>query len=616
MDGTRLDFAATLNCIIGGRGSGKTTVLEALRYALDALPGANLDRERHRRIESLLRQNLGGGMVVISVETAGGTRYIVERAFGEKPRVLTRDGQTAEINIGRGNVFGADIYSQNEIEDIANDHAFQLRLLDRFIRDELREVEEHIRATAKALSENSARLLRLQTEAADLTEAITDLPDIEERLKELQPTRESPESDALRKAHAEKVALEEERQHFTKLGGALEQIEERLVNAERQLGASRAAAGKVPKQTPNADRVRSATEVVIASFTPVAEMLVAARASVHAAKERLDTLRRELQIAHDRQVEGHKKIFEQSQAHQVRDRDRDRLIKRRTELLAKRDRRDEVRATLEDVRVERDKLRQALSEFRDARYEARKSVAARLNKVLNPMIRVGIEQFGSTDDYHALLTHAMKGSGLRYANLVDKIVDRIPPAALVEMVQGDDHASLAGQIGVEEERAARLIIQLKDRPELYEIEVVELHDRPVLELQDGDVYKEPHALSTGQKCTVILPILLVETDRPLLIDQPEDNLDNAFVFDTILPSIRAMSRHRQLLFVTHNPNIPVLGDAERVFALRSTGSHATVVRAGNVDETATEIISILEGGRAAFEARRKRYGKPIPETRP
>ena len=232
------------------------------------------------------------------------------------------------------------------------------------------------------------------------------------------------------------------------------------------------------------------------------------------------------------------------------------------------------------------------------------------------MIRVSIEQFGSTDEYHAMLTQAMKGSGLRYASLVDKIVGRIPPAALVEMVQAEDHVSLAEQVGIEDERAARLIVQLKNRPELYEIEVVELHDRPVLELQDGDAYKEPHALSTGQKCTVVLPILLIETDRPLLIDQPEDNLDNAFVFDTILPSIRAMSRHRQFLFVTHNPNIPVLGDAERVFVLRSTGSHATVVRAGSVDETATEIVSILEGGQAAFEARRKRYGKPIPETRP
>src|SRR5690606_30577891 len=106
--------------------------------------------------------------------------------------------------------------------------------------------------------------------------------------------------------------------------------------------------------------------------------------------------------------------------------------------------------------------------------------------------------------------------------------------------------------------------------------------------------------------------LLMESERPLLVDQPEDNLDNAFVFETIVQSINEVKGRRQLIFVTHNPNIPVLGDAERVFALRSTGRAATVAKAGSVDDVALEIMTILEGGRAAFEARRKRYGRPLP----
>lgn len=107
----------------------------------------------------------------------------------------------------------------------------------------------------------------------------------------------------------------------------------------------------------------------------------------------------------------------------------------------------------------------------------------------------------------------------------------------------------------------------------------------------------------------------MESERPLLIDQPEDNLDNAFVFETIVPSIKAVRGRRQLIFVTHNPNIPVLGDAARVFALRSTGRSAGVAKAGSVDEAAQEIMTILEGGRAAFEARLKRYGRPVPVSK-
>ena len=112
-----------------------------------------------------------------------------------------------------------------------------------------------------------------------------------------------------------------------------------------------------------------------------------------------------------------------------------------------------------------------------------------------------------------------------------------------------------------------------------------------------------------------IPILLVESERPLLIDQPEDNLDNAFVFETVVQSITGASQNRQLIFVTHNPNIPVLGDAACVFALRSTGRAATVANAGTVDDVAQDIVTILEGGHAAFEARRERYGRPVPKTK-
>jgi ABC-type uncharacterized transport system ATPase subunit len=219
------------------------------------------------------------------------------------------------------------------------------------------------------------------------------------------------------------------------------------------------------------------------------------------------------------------------------------------------------------------------------------------------------------DAYRDKLTQALKGSGLKYAAIVDRAVDRVPPAEFAALVQAENRAELETQLELDAERVTRLIIQLKDKPELFRIETVELYDRPVIELQEGTRYKDASQLSTGQKCTTILPILMMESERPLLIDQPEDNLDNAFVFDTVVENIRNIRGKRQLIFVTHNPNIPVLGDAARVFALRSTGEAATIENAGSVDEVAPQIMSILEGGRKAFEARRERYGRPVPKSR-
>jgi hypothetical protein len=292
--------------------------------------------------------------------------------------------------------------------------------------------------------------------------------------------------------------------------------------------------------------------------------------------------------------------------------ERTRLEQRFADLKAKEKKLAEKKSALAALDKEREQHRARLSDLRDRRFQLRLAVAERLNKDLAPMIRVRIEQFGNMDEYRDLLNQSMKGSGLRYASIVDRAVDRIPPAELAAMIQSEDRAGLERELDLDADRATRLIIQLKDKPELFAIETVELHDRPILELRDGEDYKDSSALSTGQKCTTILPILLVESERPLLIDQPEDNLDNAFVFETIVQSLSGIRGRRQLIFVTHNPNIPVLGDAERVFALRSSGRAASVANAGSVDDVAQDIITILEGGRAAFEARRKRYGRPMP----
>jgi ABC-type lipoprotein export system ATPase subunit len=151
-----------------------------------------------------------------------------------------------------------------------------------------------------------------------------------------------------------------------------------------------------------------------------------------------------------------------------------------------------------------------------------------------------------------------------------------------------------------------VVAVLSDDALLFELETVELLDLPRIELRDGAAYKDSLSLSTGQKCTTVLPILLLDSATPLLIDQPEDNLDNSFIYDIVQKSIRGSQR--QLIFVTHNPNIPVLGEAARVFVLDSDGASARMKNEGTVNDCRTDIITLLEGGEQAFQDRMKRYG--------
>lgn len=121
------------------------------------------------------------------------------------------------------------------------------------------------------------------------------------------------------------------------------------------------------------------------------------------------------------------------------------------------------------------------------------------------------------------------------------------------------------------------------------------------------IYKDASELSRGQKCTALLPLLLARRRTPLVIDQPEDNLDNHFIFRTVVGSIRQLKERRQMIFITHNANIPVLAEADMIVVMGADGNTGRVEKVGTLDECQQEIIDLLEGGKEAFERRRLRY---------
>ena len=88
---------------------------------------------------------------------------------------------------------------------------------------------------------------------------------------------------------------------------------------------------------------------------------------------------------------------------------------------------------------------------------------------------------------------------------------------------------------------------------------------------DPPLWQALEELSTGQKATAVLLLLLLESDAPLIVDQPEDDLDNRFITEGVVPRMRTEKRRRQFVFSTHNANIPVLGDAELILGLTASG---------------------------------------------
>jgi ABC-type glutathione transport system ATPase component len=222
---------------------------------------------------------------------------------------------------------------------------------------------------------------------------------------------------------------------------------------------------------------------------------------------------------------------------------------------------------------------------------------------------VSVQQDGDSGPYAALLESTLQKTGMRRPAVVQKLLKAAMwPADLAGLIRRNELRVLAEKAELTDDQMAKVAAAFGSPERLHELDVAELQDRPRIELNDGGVYKESHSLSTGQKCTAILPILLLESEKPLLIDQPEDNLDNGFIADTVVKSLLRMKMRRQIIFVTHNPNIPVLADAERVLVMKSDGTSARLEKSGTVDQCKNEIVTLLEGGKEAFELRRRRYG--------
>ena len=316
---------------------------------------------------------------------------------------------------------------------------------------------------------------------------------------------------------------------------------------------------------------------------------------------------RQLSLVHKEQELQFRNLLEKHQQAQGQAAERTRLERLRNELLDKRRTRDELHRQVTALQAERTRLLEQLSELYDDRFAIRMEVAERITGLLAPAIRVSIIQFGNPESYQRLLENKLRGARIKHGLVAAKLANSFWPADLSPAIADKNVRLLVDKAELNYDQAEKVVATLAGMDTLCELETVELMDLPQIELKDGETHKDCATLSTGQKCTAILPILLLDSDKPLLIDQPEDNLDNRFIFETVVDSIRKIKPRRQLIFVTHNPNIPVLGDAERVFVLDSNGINAQKVNEGTVDQCKSQIVTLLEGGEEAFKRRKARY---------
>ncbi|MCY3569158.1 MAG: hypothetical protein OXH38_11055, partial [Chloroflexi bacterium] len=269
-----------------------------------------------------------------------------------------------------------------------------------------------------------------------------------------------------------------------------------------------------------------------------------------------------------------------------------------------------------DLLNERRKLRGKLRQIDDQLYDLRIAEIDSINDEHGDTVQLTLSSSSNTRAYADHLRELLVGSRIHAQEEVARsIVDRLEPSTLIDLAEAGDAHQLADLLGRDLGQMTRIVAQLGDHDDLYDLETELPANRLEVTFFDDGEPKPVETLSKGQRATALLPIILRPLPYPLLFDQPEDDLDNSFVFKSLVATVRQLKSKRQLIFVTHNANIPVLGEAERIVVMSMKGpKSAAPALTGSVDGRKQEILNLLEGGAEAFAKRERYYGELLAES--
>lgn len=596
-------FTPELNVIIGGRGTGKSSVIELIRFCVGA--ASYTDAGQQEAMEHALGV-LGDGRVTVTVAD-GKQRYEISR--------------TAQDPVGDGETLSVQpfVFSQSEIESIGLQARSRLRLIDGFWRGQERIPVDQAALTSRIRS-ITLEIHSLLSEIDEIAEKTSDLGKLEAQLmivrahgasqtnvhKEIQINRAALEALTPDLAAA-RVRSELIGRAASGVSAWTEEFEDLLIRLPRieswpiQAGSVDEFAEIRKRQTQAVLRLRGGLDDLRNIGAELERKGGIAASQAAGFEGRARDLRQKIEEKQKGASAVDKRISDMTQQITV--------LKSLVEVRKQRDIR------IKQLTEQRDKLLKQLEAARGGRTAERLKVAQMLSKQLQPFIKVNVVGYSQYGEYVSALAAALRGSGLRYNELSERIAETFSPQEIVNLAERRDVAAIASGLAISEERALRISDALRGEAGAPLL-TTNIDDDVNIELLDGADYKSIGFVSTGQRCTAILPIILRHTERIIALDQPEDHLDNAFVVGTLVNSIIQRSKSAQTIVATHNANIPVLGNATRVVHMDSDGSRCFARAAGSIDDAdvVDAITTIMEGGREAFMKRAEFYAKHSPNV--
>ena len=587
LDGQQVDFSPELNSLIGIRGSGKSSIIEAIRYLLNIPFGDKTTDQKYKN--SLVTHTLGsGGKATIQAVDKYGQEYRISRILNEQREVFVDNELKTGIAIRKTILHKPVYFGQKDLSSTGE--GFEKDLVEKLLGEKLVEIRKQIRDQKELVNLQCDKLTNLSSIDEKIKENTDKQKDAEFRLKIF---KDNGIEDKLQKQtdfnvdnRKIKAILSNVNEYENALTDVQDQYEDELKNHLLYQSKQNEAFFK---------EFFDLYKVELNSFENVKSELVKIREQSCKLKVREGEFGEMGKAQLDKFAEVRRKLEAdlKEQGKQLNIEEFPMLQKtiETTKQLLDSLQKESKKST--DIKEE---LIKALSKLNELWHQEFRLIESELKKVNENQsaLHINSEYKGDKTAFVEFFKSIFKGSKIRKNNLQNTVNKYMDFTAIFNNLDK-----------VKTEMGSAEIFEQYFFDNLKELLSWQVPNKFIIKYRD----KELQHHSLGQRASALILFVLSQQENDLvIIDQPEDDLDNQTIYEDVIKLVRKLKPQTQFIFATHNANFPVLGDSEQIHACRYA-NESMGLSSGSIDSPVIqqEIVNIMEGGEDAFNKRKDIY---------
>jgi len=588
LDGSTLHLNHSMNNLIGIRGSGKSSILEAIRYSLDIdlTEKQNVDYDYKTKLVNALLGS-GGKTTSVLVDDQG-KEYVAEKILGDRTNIY-KDGEL-QLGLKPNAIVKKPIYfGQKDLSQIGDSLSTEY-LISKLIGDRLlnkkREVEE-----------KNQDVLKIINELKKIDSKVARKADIEAKQAELKIKIQVFKDNEIDKKLEKQISFDKDSNFIKRLEKfelkVIEGINEYIGEYGDSFQSFKAYSSK--ENTTDIDKIKQhliAFEGMFLETKTISSRLVTENLV-------LETMHKSFNVKYEELKEEFSKIKREINLPNIQ---ADDYVKYTKELDLTKAQLSELEKLSKKKKELETQLKQTLVSLQKLWHNEFEIVQEEIKKVNDDQdsIKIAVEFKGNKQDFKSYLKENLRGSNLRDNN-IQTIIENYNDMIAVYEDLNQPNSTISSSLSE---------VQLHTFKEYFNsnIEAFLTYRIP----DKFDIIYRNRSLnehSLGQRASALIIFLLTLKDSDLIIiDQPEDDLDNQTIYNDVIKVLKELKNTSQFIFATHNPNIPVLGDCEQVISCRYD-SKIIETNLGSIDDESIrkEIVNIMEGGKEAFNNRKRIY---------